>query len=176
MKNDKKDLVDLTANTFVESGFRPSKLDEQLIADFEEIMLRCFFLESASAFLGISRQSMYNWRKRGQREVRRMAEEETSLCRASELLYVKFYHAYTRAMATSEIRATSAVMQAGQVAWQAAAWQLERRFPERYGTQKREIKELAKVSAEHVEIIANLRDQINALIEKLQVKPKKGCK
>ena len=42
--------------------------------------------------------------------------------------------------------------------------------------QKREIKELAKVSAEHVEIIANLRDQINALIEKLQVKPKKGCK
>lgn len=168
MNNDKTNQTDLITCKFAESGFRPSKLDEKLIEDFRDLLPHCFYLETACAFLGISRQSVFNWRKRGQREVERMAEEETSICRASESLYVKFFYVYVKAMATSEIRANSAIMQAGKVSWQAAAWHLERRFPERYGTHRREIKEIAKVAVEQAKEIARLEDEVSELIAKLK--------
>ncbi len=168
MNNDKTNRIELSTCKSVESGFRPSKLDEKLIEDFRNLLPNCFFIETACAFLGVSRQSVYNWRKRGQREVERMAEEKTSLCRASELLYVKFFYVYVKAMATSEIRANSVIMQAGQVTWQAAAWQLERRYPERYGTHKHEIKEIAKVTVEQGKEIVRLKDEVDQLIAELK--------
>jgi hypothetical protein len=47
--------------------------------------------------------------------------------------YVVFCHVATTARAEAEIRAVGVILAAGQTAWQAKAWWLERSFPDRYG-------------------------------------------
>lgn len=160
----------LTLSDAVSSGVtRPSKLTERLIEEFRLVLSRCFYLETACNFLGISRHAVRSWRKRGQLEVDRMAAEETDKCRPSEVLYVKFYHMYIQAIATSEINANGVIIDAGFAGmWQAAAWMLERRHPERYAVNRNEIKELVKTTVAQAEEITELRDSVADLIANLK--------
>ncbi len=160
----------LTLSDAVSSGIgRPSKLTEALIKEFRLVLSRCFYLETACNYLGISRNCVAVWRRRGKLETDRMATAETDKCKPSELLYVKFYHMYVHAIATSEINANGAIIDAAFAGtWQAAAWQLGRRHPGRYAVNRNEIKELVKTTAAQADEISELRDNAAELIANLK--------
>ena len=180
MTKKKNSLIAVSEPEYVDSGRRPSKLTPELLAKFRSVLPHCFFIKTAADLLGVHRQSFFNWRRRGQREADRMAAEETSMCRKSEALYVEFFYAHREILAASEMRAISNIIAAGNAGvWQAAVWQLERRYPERYGPNKQEIKQLAKTSVEQAQRIDALQDEINALLRSLresvgEVKPASG--
>ena len=169
MKKTKENLIRVSEPEYVDSGRRPSKLTPELLAKFRSVLPHCFFIRTAADLLGVHRQSFYTWRKRGKREADRMAVEETNSCRKSEALYLEFFYAHGEILAASEMRAISNIIAAGNAGvWQADVWQLERRYPERYGPNKQEIKQLAKTATEQARKIDALQQEINALLQRLR--------
>ena len=177
MKNQKTNLIEVSKPPeYVDSGRRPSKLTPELLAQFRSLLPNCFFIKTAADLLGVHRQSFYTWRKRGKREADRMAAEETNMCRKSEAMYVEFYYASVEIMAFTEMRSISNIIAAGNAGiWQADVWQLERRYPDRYGSNRREIKEIAKVAVEQGKEIARLQDEVHELIAKLKAALGEDC-
>ena len=79
------------------------------------------YIETAAAFAGVSKVSLYNWLKLGAR-----AERSN--------IYSKFANAVERAMASSEMSDLTTISKAAKNGnWQAAAWRLERKYPDRWG-------------------------------------------
>jgi len=78
------------------------------------------FIETAAAAAGITKKTFYTWLKRG-------ARAETGLLR-------EFSDAVAEAQGTFEVMATAGIAGAAQDGnWQAWAWLLERKFPQRWG-------------------------------------------
>lgn len=104
------------------------------------------YIETAAAAAGISKDSFYRWMRRGAREKQRvekiLAEDETAtfdeVVNEEERRYVEFVDAVEKALAEAELRDLLVIGQAAKAgAWQAAAWRLERKFPERWGRRDR---------------------------------------
>jgi hypothetical protein len=76
------------------------------------------YVETAAACAGIHKDTFYEWMKKGARGIKP---------------YNAFAEAVNRAVAESESRDLATILKAASTQWQAAAWRLERRFPERYG-------------------------------------------
>lgn len=74
--------------------------------------------ESACECGGISKQTGYDWLKRGEN---------------GEQPYLTFSDAVKKAQALGEYALVRIVQNASLKSWQAAAWLLERRFPDRWG-------------------------------------------
>lgn len=74
--------------------------------------------ETAAAFAGVARSTFQEWLKRGRRD---------------EQPYAALLERVDEAVAISEVRDLQRVNLAAETTWQAAAWRLERRWPERYG-------------------------------------------
>jgi hypothetical protein len=82
------------------------------------------YVETAAAFAGISKQTFYNWLKKG--------------ARSKTGLEATLVDAVQKAMASSELRDLSRIEKAAESGiWQAAAWRLERKFPNRWGRKER---------------------------------------
>ena len=71
-------------------------------------------------------------------EARRLRTAGAEL-RASESPYLEFSDAVKKGLAQGEYRDLRTILTASGSAWQAAAWRLERRFPERWGSEKRRV-------------------------------------
>jgi hypothetical protein len=80
------------------------------------------YVETAAAAAGISRDTFYDWLKRGAN---------------GKAPYAEFSAAVDQALAESEARDLATILAASKTQWQAAAWRLERRFPDRYGRHDR---------------------------------------
>jgi transposase len=79
------------------------------------------YVETAAALCGISKQTFYRWLKQ--------AEEDNA-----PNLIQKLSDAVKKSMAESEMRDLAVIDQAGQNGqWQASAWRLERKHPEKWG-------------------------------------------
>ncbi len=181
MPNEDQNLLEIAPPPeYVETRFRPSKLTPELIEDFKRIMPNCFFLKTAASILGIDYSTMAKWVRRGRLESIRMAESGSNLCRRSEYLYLEFFLAHREILALTESEAIAEIRAAGASGvWQASVWQLERRYPDRYGSNRQEIKTLAKISIEQTGKIDVLQNEINALLRSLRasvgdVKPANG--
>ena len=98
----------------------------KLTPELQEKILRHLrigaYVETAAACVGISRDTFYQWMKKGAR---------------GQKPYVAFAQAVDQALAESEARDLGTILKASQASWQAAAWRLERRFPDRYGRHDR---------------------------------------
>ena len=82
--------------------------------------------EQAALAAGISERTLYNWKKRGKN--------------AKSGKYFQFVQALKKAEAEGEGMLVTRIQKAAQETWQAAAWILERRHPERWArTTKNEI-------------------------------------
>jgi transposase len=103
---------------------RPTKLTAELQAKVCDAIRAGNYLETAAAFAGIRKATFHNWLRRGARQ--------------TQGIYHAFSEAVEKALADSEARDVALIAKAaadGQ--WQAAAWRLERKFPERWGRRDR---------------------------------------
>ena len=129
---------------------RPTKLTPQVQKRLLTAIRAGNSIEASSAASGIDERTFYNWMKQGQSE-------------DSADIYVQFFHDIKKAQAHAEMKSLAAIRKAGagyqtktvktttkqdgsveivetigkEFNWQASAWYLERKYPERWGnTQK----------------------------------------
>lgn len=102
---------------------RPTKMTPELQDAIVTAIRAGNYVEVAAAHVGISRECLYNWMREGARH--------------PEGPLGSFSDAVKKAMASSEVRDVALVGQAAATQWQAAAWRLERKHPERWGRKER---------------------------------------
>lgn len=142
---------------------RPTKITQELIEQIASTVRAGIYLETAAACAGISKDTLFRWLRRGARERKRIETSPRARPKKSEALYCAFSEAIARALAEAEATALALIDSAaagavvvlikeiwkeGELAgfeicrkqlppqWQAAAWRLERRFPQRWGKRK----------------------------------------
>lgn len=102
---------------------RPTKLTPELAAQITKYVRAGAYIETAAAACGLSKDTFYEWLKRGNKE-------KTGP-------FAEFTDAINKAMAASEIGDLVRIGVASKKSWQAAAWRLERRFPQKYALGRR---------------------------------------
>ena len=103
------------------------------------------YVETAAACAGIHKDTFFDWMKRGAR---------------GQKPYAAFAEAVRKAMAESESRDLATILKASAKYWVAAAWRLERRFPEKYGRFDR-MKVEGKVEHDGASLLAKLTHLID---------------
>ena len=121
---------------------RKRLLTRALVRRIEVLLPQVFNLEIVGAFLGVHRTTWRGWLRRGRKEAARLASDDTATPRKSEKIFVSFFYAYRRGMAVSSMICLTAIQAAARTDWRAAAWLLERRFPEWWSKHAREIRQL----------------------------------
>jgi transposase len=101
-------------------GGRPTKLTKELQAKIVQAIEAGNYIETAAAYAGVDKVSLYAWMKKGHHE------PENGLHR-------EFLNAVQKALAAAEVRDVTLLAAAAEESWQAAAWRLERKFPDRWG-------------------------------------------
>jgi hypothetical protein len=98
----------------------PSKIhDAQVRAKILSAIRAGSYIETACAFAGITRKIFYEWLKRG--------------ARATTGIHREFSNDVQKALAEAELLHLRNISEAAKKEWQAAAWYLERRYPDRWG-------------------------------------------
>lgn len=116
---------------------RPTKLSQQLQATIVEQIKAGNYIETAAAYAGINKSTLYDWLKRGGRELQRLAQNPRAKIKKSEAPFVEFSNAVEQAQAFAESRDVVLIANAAKTDWRAAAWRLERKFPKKWGRQER---------------------------------------
>ena len=105
-----------------------TKLNDELQEHIVKTLRAGNYIETAAAYAGVSKQSIYNWMHLGREALK--DEKPTK----EQLVYVNFLDAVERALAESEIRDVMTIAQAAELGdWRAAAWRLERKCMQRWG-------------------------------------------
>ncbi len=103
------------------------KLDEERAETIVLYLRTGAFIETAASAAGISKQTLYSWLRAGRKK-------------GADKKLRKFWRDTREAMAMSEVQAINQIAQAAQDGqWQAAAWHLERKYPDRWGRQRLEV-------------------------------------
>lgn len=118
---------------------RPPKISENVINSILAALQAGAYIETAAAYAGIHKDTFYAWLKRGRAAKDAAIDYDTSIIDQkkvpeSEHQFVRFSDAIEKALADSELMALQEINKASKDGhWQAAAWRLERKFPQRYG-------------------------------------------
>jgi transposase len=113
---------------------RPEKLTPETQTEIVNALATGVYIETAAATAGISKNTLYDWIRKG---TRLKAKEQLT---EGEEKYVAFSDAVKKAMADSEMRDVALIARAAQTNWTAAAWHLERKYPKRWA--RREFREI----------------------------------
>ena len=109
---------------------RPSKLTPETHNRIVAAIQRGAYIETAAQLAGISKETFYQWLKKG----RAIADEQEPCITPHHEALRNFSDAVNKALAESEIRDLTAIDTAAQQGtWQAAAWKLERKHHSRWG-------------------------------------------
>ena len=131
---------------------RPTKLTKELTEEVAKYLRAGNYIETTAALVGINRDSIYEWLKRGAAEQERLKKNPRARLRKREEIFVEFSDTVKKAQAQSEAMLVGLVGKAAEKNWTAAAWRLERKFPDKWGRTERNVataqddpvKELAK--------------------------------
>lgn len=110
---------------------RPSKLTPEMATRLVSALEAGAYIETAAAIAGISKVTLYQWLKTGAKD----SEDGKG-----GTLAAGFLNAVEKAMAESEVRDLMVIQQAAEKGvWQAAAWRLERKYPDKWGRRRVEL-------------------------------------
>lgn len=113
---------------------RPTKLTDEVETDFLTALAQGSYIETACNFAGVARDTYYGWMERA-----RKAREKGGKLTVAEQRLVDFSDNVKNVLARSEMGDLKRIKVAAESQWQAAAWRLERRYPERWGRTRHEI-------------------------------------
>jgi hypothetical protein len=99
------------------------KFDAEVATTIVKYLRSGAFIETAAAAAGISKVTLYEWLRRGRRQGKGPMFD--------------FVQLTEQAMGESEMMAILQISKAASTQWQAAAWHLERKYPERWGRRDR---------------------------------------
>lgn len=129
---------------------RKPKLSEENIKRICRLIREGNYDTTVLAIMGISQDTWYRWLREGEE----IADDETGMYdfifddslppadgaiardRETLRLQLQFYVEIVKARAQAEANMLRRINTASQTQWQAAAWFLERKFPERWGREK----------------------------------------
>jgi len=121
---------------------RPSKLTEETQAKIEKAIRLGATYEMSAQYAGIHYDTFNNWRKRGAEELQRRENPRVQPGTKQwddEQRYVEFYEAIKKAEGVAVVGWLTKIEEAASDGnWQAAAWKLERRYPESYNRNRTE--------------------------------------
>lgn len=100
---------------------RPSKLTPEVRERIVAVLRSGAYVQQAAEAAGIGRSTFDDWMRRGESE----AKEDAP--------YRELREAVEQARAEAEARHVALIAKASARSWQAAAWLLERQYPERWG-------------------------------------------
>ena len=103
-------------------------LTTEFIRRYVQCLSQCYYVETAASLAGVPVTKIRAWLKKGHRE--------------PGTIYADFLYEVEHALATVESDHVRALEALSKKEWKVAAWLLERRFPERWGDQRKKIKEL----------------------------------
>lgn len=124
---------------------RPTKFSPEIAARIIDAVRAGNYLETAAACAGLSKDTLYRWLKRGARAqggaYRQFADDVAAALAVAEARDVATIdraadgYDVVRIKETVEDGRVAAVetVRTREFAWQAAAWRLERKFPDRWG-------------------------------------------
>ena len=96
-----------------------TKLTEEKIQLASKLIGAGNTIQTIFGALGISKQTWYNWLNKGEK--------------AKSGIYRELWEEVQKAESRAETRYVTIIAQAAEENWQAAAWWLERKYPERWG-------------------------------------------
>lgn len=139
---------------------RKSKLTPELQEDIVKALRAGNYIEAACAFAGIDQATFQRWMNRGEKE----ATGE----------YCAFCKLVKKARADAEVRNVAIIQNAAPANWTAAAWWLERSFPNRWGRQKQVIEHVGKDDGP-IDVVDSARDllmqRLNHVASRLESEP-----
>jgi len=122
---------------------RPSKLTIEAQKKIAEAIRLGATYQAASAAGGISYASFNNWMNKG--------------ADAKSGQYFEFFNAIKKAESDAQLNWLEIIEKAAPRNWQAAAWKLERRYPDDFGRQKMQLEHSGK-DGSALEIIVTYAD------------------
>ena len=69
---------------------RPTKLNEDITEEIVKAIKLGNYLETAAAYVGISKSTLYDWLRRGKREIERVEKDSRRKVKQDEQIYVDF--------------------------------------------------------------------------------------
>ena len=119
---------------------RNTKLTPQLQQQLCAVIGSGNYIETACGYVGISTSTFFEWLQRG---------EGTHPKKPRTQRLSEFSDAIRKAEAQAEAARVARIAKAGQDGtWQADAWYLERRYPERWGRRYQEVKHSGGIATE----------------------------
>jgi len=137
---------------------RPTKFSNEIKHKIITAIRAGNYIETASAYAGISKNTLYDWLRRGEREKQRVEKNPRYKIRKSEQPFVDFSDAVEKALAEAEVRDVAIIAKAAEEQWQAAAWRLERKFPDRWG--RKVIEHKGSLEVKNDESIKQIEQQL----------------
>ena len=118
---------------------RPTKLNQQSHDKICQALRAGNNRPASAAYGGVTYQTFLNWLKRGRESLDQLQLPET--IEDSEIAYAKFFEGVQKAEGHAEVGAVAIIQKAAREGisgqWQAAAWWLERKFPDKWGRRER---------------------------------------
>lgn len=116
---------------------RPPKLTDEIQDEIVELLRAGNYIETACAVAGVSKKTFYEWMKKANQSKRKTR-------------YTEFRNAVKKAQAWSEARDVTIIAKHGEKSWQAAAWRLERKYPDRWGRKdKLDVESKVKIDSDN---------------------------
>lgn len=129
---------------------RPTKFSEERAQAMLEALRGGNYIETAASYAGIDDSTYRRWLQREEPEFR------------------AFRAAVKKAQADAEVRNVGIVLKAAPTHWQAAAWWLERSFPDRYGRRTRIDADVNVTAKPMVDVSKLTLDEQRTLLELLR--------
>lgn len=145
-----------------DKGGAPSKLTKECMGRVIVAIQRGSTYELAAAYAGICYATFRNWMRKGEAQDEQETGDE----------YLEFYRAVKKAEGVAALVWLDMIEKAasgGQ--WQAAAWKLERRYPQQYGKTVQELQGKDGAPIEYANLTAEERlERVNTILEQARTR------